>query len=162
MNSIFLTGKAACLTHPVFSSLGTTRCRNTRRREKRLNGQEKLLADRVLAQKNIFIQAQHLPPLYYCVIFHSLISNKVMVSAFQLVEVSRSSVWAEMPSKIQPWTHCFLKCVPARHTRDEKVEQGVISCVICESFPIWGHAAGKETLFRGKTATLLLYQSSLA
>lgn len=63
MSSIFLTDKAACLTHPVFSSLGTTWCRNTR------SNRKSLLAHRVLAQKNIFIQAQHLPPIYYWVIF---------------------------------------------------------------------------------------------
>lgn len=105
----FFTGKAACLNHLVFSSLGTTWCRNRRRRKKGWMDRKSLLAHRVLPQKNIFIQAQHLLPLYYCVIFHSLISNEVMVSAFQFVWVSRSSEWAGMPSQIQPWTYCFVE-----------------------------------------------------
>lgn len=34
VNSNFLVGKAACLNDPAFSSLGTTWCRNARRRKK--------------------------------------------------------------------------------------------------------------------------------
>lgn len=56
----------------------------------------------------------------------------------------------------------LLKCVPVRCTRDEKVEQG--ECVICESFPSWGHSSGKGKLPRGKAShcTAVSAISSLA
>lgn len=98
------------------------------------------------AQKNIFIQAQYHPPLYYCVTFHM----KLWFLLFSWYGLAGPQCGQRCPAKSSLGPAVLLKYVPVRHTRDEKVEQG--NCVICESFPSRGHSSGKGKPPRGKTS----------
>lgn len=108
----------------------------------------------------IFTQLQHLPPLYCCVIFHSLISNEVMVSAFQLACVNRSSVWADAQQNpalnlLLCWT-VFQSDTPGMR----RWNRVTLLSVRASPFGVTLLASGNCP--EGKPATLLPYQSSLA